>query len=46
MKIEKDKKIVCSLYGKKDYAVYIRTLKQILNHRLIFQKVRRLITLN
>ena len=38
MKIEKDKKIVCSLYGKKDYAVYIRTLKQILNHRLILQK--------
>ena len=43
MKIGKCKKLACNLYGKKDYVVHIRQLKQALSHGLIFKKVHRVI---
>ena len=43
MKIGKCKKLACNLYGKKDYVVHIRQLKQALIHGLIFKKVHRVI---
>ena len=38
MKIGKCKKLVCNLYDKKNYVVYIRSLKQALNHGLILKE--------
>ena len=46
MKIDKCKKLVCSLYNKRKYVVHIRSLKQALNHGLILKKVHRLIQFN
>ena len=46
MKIDKCKKLVCNLYGKKSYVVHIRSLKQTLNHGLILNKVHKVIQLN
>ena len=46
MKIDKCKNLVCNLYNKKKYVVYIRSLKQALNHGLIFKKVHRVIQFN
>ena len=43
MKIKKCNKLVCNLYDKKEYVVYIRALKQALNHGLILRKVQRVI---
>ena len=43
MKIDKCKKLVCNLNNKKNYVVHIRSLKQALNHGLIFKKVHRVI---
>ena len=43
MNIGKFKKLVCNLNGKKEYAVHIQTLKQALNHRLVLQKMHRVI---
>ena len=43
MKIGKCKKLVCNLYDKKNYVVYIRASKQALNHGLILKKVHRVI---
>ena len=37
MKVNKCKKLVCNLYDKKKFK-YIRTLKQLINHRLTFKK--------
>ena len=42
----KFKKLVCNLKGKKKYVVHIKTLKQVLNHRLVLQKVHRVIKFN
>ena len=39
MKIEKDKKLVANLHDKTKYVVYIRKLKQALNHGLVLRKV-------
>ena len=36
MKINKCNKLVCNLYDKKNYAVHIRSLKQALDHGIIF----------
>ena len=36
MKINKCSKLVCNLYDKNNYIVHIRSLKQALNHGLIF----------
>ena len=46
MKIGKCKKLVSNLYGKKNYVVHIRSLKQALNHGLILKKVHRVIQCN
>ena len=43
MKIKKCNKLVCSMYDKNNYAVYIRTLKQPLNHGLVLTKVKKVI---
>ena len=45
-KIEKVKKLVCSIKDKEKYVVHIRALKQALNHGLILKKVHRLIQFN
>ena len=37
-KIEKCKKIVCSIHDKENYVVHKRALKQALNHGLILKK--------
>ena len=37
MKINKCDKLLCNLYDIKDYVVYIRSLKQALNHGLILK---------
>ena len=46
MKINKCSKIVCNLYYKNNYVVYIRSLKQALDHELILKKVHRVIQFN
>ena len=46
MKIDKCTKVVCNLYNKESYVVHIRSLKQALNHGLIFKKVHRVILFN
>ena len=45
-KIEKVKKLVCDIEGKKKYVIHIRALKQALNHRLILKRVHRVIQFN
>ena len=37
-KIEKCNKFVCNMHDKENYVVYIRALKQALNHGLILKK--------
>ena len=37
-KIKKCNKLICNVYDKKNYVVYIRVLKQPLNHRFTFKK--------
>ena len=46
MKIDKCKKLVYTLYNKKNYVVHIRSLKQALNHGLILKKTHRVIQFN
>ena len=46
MKIEKVEKLVTNLYGRIEYVIHIRNLKQALNHRLILKKVHRVIKFN
>ena len=46
MMIKKCNKLVCNLYNKNNYAAHIKTLKQALNHRLIFKKVHKVIQFN
>ena len=46
MKINKCSKLVCNLYDKNNYAVYIRSLKQALDCGLIGNKVHRVIQFN
>ena len=46
MKTEKVEKLVVSLHDKTEYAIHIRNLKQVLNHRLVLEKVHRVITFN
>ena len=36
--IKKFNKLVCDFYGKKNYVVHIKALKQALNHGLILKK--------
>ena len=37
-KLKKCNKLVCNLYGEKEYVDHIRALKQALNHGLILKK--------
>ena len=46
VKINNYNKLVCNLYDKNNYVVHIRTLKQALNHGLLFKKVHKLILFN
>ena len=46
MKINKCNKLVCNLYDKNNYVVYVRSLKQALDHGLILKKVHRVIQFN
>ena len=46
MKINRCNKLGCNFYGKTNYAVHIRALKQPLNHVLILKQVHRVIQFN
>ena len=46
MKIEKVKKLVTNLHDKTEYVIYIKNLKQALNHGLILKKSDRVIKFN
>ena len=46
MKINKCDKLLCNLYDIKDYVVYIRSLKQALNHGLILKSNSKVIWFN
>ena len=46
MKIGKIEKLVTNLHDKTEYVIYIRNLKQVLNHILIQKKVHRVIKFN
>ena len=46
MEIDKRKKLLCNLYNKEKYVVHIRSLKQAINHGLIFKKVQRVMQFN
>ena len=46
MNIIKGSELVCNLYDKNNYVIYIRSLKQSLDHGIIFTKVHKVIQLN
>ena len=46
MKFKKIEKLVTNLLDKNEYVIYIRNLKQALNHELILKKVHRVIKFN
>ena len=46
MKVEKVQKLVANLHDKKGIIIYIRNLKQVLNHRLLLKKVHKVIKFN
>ena len=46
MKIDKCKKLVCSLLNKNKYVIHTKSLKQALNHGLKFKKIHRIIEFN
>ena len=46
MEINKCKKLVCNLFNKKKYITHINSLKQVLNHGLMFKKIHRVIEFN
>ena len=46
MKIDKCKKLACSLLNKNKYVVHIKSLKQALSHGLKFKKIHRAIKFN
>ena len=45
-KVEKVEKLVVNLHDKTEYVIHIKSLKQALNHELVFKKVHRVIRLN
>ena len=45
-KLEKVKKLVCSIEDKEKYVIHIRALKQALNHGLVLKDVHRVIKFN
>ena len=46
MKIDKCKKLVCSLLNRNKYVIHIKSLKQALNHGLKLKKIHRIIEFN
>ena len=46
MEVNKCRKVIWNLYGKKNYVDHISSLKQALNHRLKLKKVYRVIKFN
>ena len=45
-KVNKVKKLICSIEDKENYVIHIRVLKQALNHGLVLRKVHRVIQFN
>ena len=43
MKIEKSEKLVANLHDKNEYVIYMRNLKQALNHEFVLKKFYRVI---
>ena len=43
MKIEKVEELVANLHDKAKYFLYIRNLKQVLNHKLVLKKIHRVV---
>ena len=46
MKTEKVENVLANLDDKTEYVIYIRNLKQALNHGLVFKKVHKMIKFN
>ena len=46
MEVNNCKKLICNLFNKKKYVVYINSLKQALNHGLKLKKIHRVIEFN
>ena len=46
MKISKCNKLVCNLYDKKNYIVYVRPLKQASDHGILLKKVHKVLQFN
>ena len=46
MKIVKVEKLVTNLHDKTEHVIYIRNLKQVLNHELVLKEVHRVIKFN
>ena len=46
MNIEKVEKLLVNLHDKIEYVIYIKNLKQALNHRLVLKKFHRAIKFN
>ena len=46
MKVNKCYKLVCNLFNKKKYITHINSLKEALNHGLMFKKIHRVIEFN
>ena len=46
MKIERVEKLVINLHDKTEYVIYVRNLKQALNHELVLETVHRVIKFN
>ena len=45
-KVNKVKKLICSIENKEKYVIHIRALKQALSHGLVFKKVHKVIQFN
>ena len=45
-KVNKVEKLICSIEDKEKYVIYIKVLKQALNHGLVLRKVHRVIQFN
>ena len=43
MKIEKVEELVANLHDRAKYFLYIRNLKQVLNHKLVLKKIHRVV---
>ena len=46
MKIEKVERLVTNLHDKTEYVIYVRNLKEALNHGLVLKKVYRVTKFN